>query len=103
VITKNKAREGLARTVARWKAFKGSNGLYLKPKMFDRWRAFVQFKKLVRFHLYNMHNKLKPVKADLSIAFNRWKFSTGKSHIALNGLDKSVLEAKCADNARKVS
>ena len=28
---------------------------------------------------------------------------TGKSHTALNGLDKSVLVAKCADNYRRVN
>lgn len=46
---------------------------YLLPKMFDRWRMFVKIRKLVGYLLRNLENKLKPVKADLSVAFNRWK------------------------------
>lgn len=102
-ITKDKAKEGLARSIARWKAYKGANSAYLKPKMFDRWVAFVKFRKLMRYILNNLQNKLQPVKADLSISFNRWKYMTGKSHAALNGLDKSALVSKCADNYRKVN
>jgi len=66
--------------------------------MFDRWVAFVKFRRLLRYLGRNMMNKLQPVKADLSIAFNRWKYMTGKSHAAMNGLDKEVLVAKCAEN-----
>jgi len=57
-ITKDKAQEGVARSIARWKAYKGANSAYLKPKMFDRWVAFVKFRKLMRYHLKNMLNKL---------------------------------------------
>jgi len=45
--------------------------------MFDRWRAFVKMRRLLRYILRNMENKLKPVNADMSIAFNRWKFAQG--------------------------
>lgn len=88
--------------MARWKAYKGANSAYLKPKMFGRWVLFVKMRKLVKYHLNNMQNKLTPVKADLSIAFNRWQFQTGRSHLALNGLDKEVLIAKAAEAQRKV-
>jgi hypothetical protein len=49
-----------------------------------------------------MENRLQPVKADLSIAFNRWKYNTGNSHKRLNGKDKKELVAKCADNHRNL-
>ena len=45
--------------------------------MFDRWKEYVKMRKLLRYILRNMENKLKPVTADMSIAFNRWKFAQG--------------------------
>ena len=41
--------------------------------MFDRWRTFVKMRKLVGYLLNNMENRLKPVNADMSICFLRWK------------------------------
>lgn len=57
-ITKDKAHEGLARAISRWKHYKAANSAYLKPKMFDRWVAFVKFRKLMRYLLNNCLNKL---------------------------------------------
>jgi len=65
----------MARVVARMKHVGGDR--YLKPKMFERWLQYVHMRKLLRYLLRNIENKLKPVKADLSIAFNRWKFGMG--------------------------
>lgn len=56
--------------------------------MFDRWRFYVKMRKLVRYLLRNIENKLKPIKADLSIAFNRWKYNENSY---LNGIDKKDL------------
>lgn len=44
-------------------------------RMFDRWRMFVKIRKLVRYIITNMENKLQPRKADLAYVFNRWKFN----------------------------
>jgi hypothetical protein len=44
-----------------------------------------------------MCNKLQPVKADLSIAFNRWKFD--KRHL-LCGHEKEDLIQMCEKNNR---
>lgn len=71
--------------------------LYLKPKMFDRWRMFVKQRKLIGYLLSNMENKLQPEKVDLSVAFNRWKYS--KKHL-LAGIDRKQLMAKCANDSR---
>jgi hypothetical protein len=59
---------------------------YLLPKMFDRWRMFVKIRRLVGYLLKNLENKLKPVRADLSVAFNRWR----KHQLSiLSGIDKN--------------
>jgi hypothetical protein len=79
----------MAKTIARLRHVDGDT--YLKPKMFDRWRQFVHMRKLLRYILRNMENKLKPVKADLSIAFNRWKFRMIKKNDILNGVDRGLM------------
>ena len=87
----------LARSIARMRHYTKQGDLYLKPKMFDRWRMYVKIRKLVRHVLANMEAKLHPTKADLSIAFNRWKYS--KQHL-LAGIDRKNLAAKCANDDR---
>jgi len=48
--------------------------------------------------LRNLENKLKPVKADLSIAFNRWKYRMITKNDELDGVEKVDL---VKDLARK--
>jgi len=57
----------------------------------------VKMRKLLTYILRNMCNKLQPVKADLSIAFNRWKFD--KRHL-LCGHEKEDLIQMCEKNNR---
>lgn len=73
IAVEAKAKESLARVIQRMRHFTKVGDAYLLPKMFDRWRMFVKIRKLVGYLLRNLENKLKPVKADLSVAFNRWK------------------------------
>ena len=47
----------LARSVARMKHYTEDNDLYLKPKMFDRWKMFVKMRKLVRHWLQYIENR----------------------------------------------
>lgn len=68
-----KAKELLAKSVGRWKCMNGSDD-YLKPKMFDRWRRFVAFRKVVKHWLDFMANRQHHEKADMSYMFNKWKF-----------------------------
>lgn len=81
------------------KHFTVLNDNYLKPRMFDRWKKYVKIRKLIRYLLNNMENRLCPNKADLSIAFNRWKYSHLKFN--LQGQSKEHLLLKCVRNARK--
>lgn len=47
---------------------------------------FVKIRRLVGYLLKNLENKLKPVRADLSVAFNRWR----KHQLSiLSGIDKN--------------
>lgn len=78
--------------------------------MFDRWKTYVKMRKLLHYILRNMENKLKPVNADMSIAFNRWKFAQGaffqvqkNKQQGLNGIDRSNLVRRCAENTQRIS
>ena len=42
--------------------------------MFDRWRRFVKFRKIVKHWLDFMTNRQEHEKADMSHMFNKWKF-----------------------------
>ena len=68
---------------------------YVKPKMFDRWRMYVQMRRLVKYLLLSTENKLLPVKSDLTIAFYKWKTKFTASNKALNGLDRQILIDRC--------
>ncbi len=48
-------------------------------------------RKLLRYILRNIENKLQPVKADLSVAFNRWKFRIVQKNENLDGIDRGLL------------
>lgn len=71
---RGRTKEYLARTITRMQHYDSKDGdKYLKPKMFDRWKLFTRVRKLIRYLLNNMENRMQPVKADLSVAFIRWK------------------------------
>lgn len=70
---KLRGQDLLSKSIGRWKHWNGTDD-YLKPKMFDRWRRFVHFRKIVKHWLDFMTNRQLHVKADLSHSFNKWKF-----------------------------
>jgi hypothetical protein len=47
-------------------------------------------RKLLRYILRNIENKLNPVRADLSIAFNRWKYRIVQKNEDLDGVDRGL-------------
>ena len=51
-----RSNELLARSIARMKHWNGTDD-YLKPKMFDRWRRFVKFRKIVKHWLEFLTNR----------------------------------------------
>ena len=69
----DKGLELLRRSIGRWKCWNGTDD-YLKPKMFDRWRRFVQMRRIVKHWLNFLTNRQQHVKADLGHCFNKWKF-----------------------------
>jgi hypothetical protein len=75
IWVKDRGHELLSRSVARMRHFTKDQDQYLKPKMFDRWRKFVQIRKLIRYLLNNIENSLHVKRADLHQAFRRWKKS----------------------------
>jgi len=93
----------LSRSVARIKHYTEKDDIYLKPKMFDRWRFYVKMRKLVRYLLRSMENKLTPVKSDLEVAFRRWKARHENSDKILNGLEKAQLIVRSCVNDESLS
>ena len=57
-MSKDRVKEQMERTRARWLAFGGGDDDYLKPKMFDRWRQYVKMRKMVGSTLNLMENRL---------------------------------------------
>ena len=68
-----KSLELISRSIGRWKHWNRTDD-YLKPKMFDRWRRFIQFRKIVKHWLDFITNRQQHQKADMSYCFNKWKF-----------------------------
>ena len=69
--------------------------MYLKPKMFDRWRFFVKMRKLTKHWLNYIENRLTPVKADMARAFDIWKYNLGRKNKTLHqGLDIDYLRRR---------
>ena len=60
---------------------------------------FVKFRKLFRYLLRNLENRLQPTKSDISLAFTRWKYH--KWHI-ICGMDIGYLCDRSDNNARKL-
>jgi hypothetical protein len=87
--SKDFSKNLISKTIACFNHVTGDS--YLIPKMFDRWRQFVHMRKLLRYILRNIENKLQPLKADLSVAFNRWKFRILQKNENLDGVDRGLL------------
>ncbi len=47
--------------------------LYVKPKLFDRWKEFVHMRKLYRYWLSFVEKRAQLVRSDLHFAFDKWK------------------------------
>ena len=93
--------ELMARAIARWKHGE-ENDKYLLPKMFDRWRQFVKMRKLVGFILRNMENRLQPCKADMSYAFNLWKYGAARSLAKLGGKTQAEKKVQMINNQKEL-
>jgi len=62
----------------------------------------VKLRKLVGFLLNNMENRLQPCKADLSSAFNKWKFFTGETKTELKATTRNEQQHLYVNNLNKL-
>ena len=104
-ITERASEKGLElinKSIGRWKNWNGSDD-YLKPKMFDRWRRYVQMRKIVKYWLDFITNRQQHQKSDMSHCFNKWKFfySDKQNHLQKRThaqlMNRGVLAAKRLD------
>ena len=72
--------------------------LYLKPKMFDRWREYIHMRKLFRYWLSFTEKRSKLVKSDLHYAFDRWKRFHPVKHQKLTVFSKKELNKRAIKN-----
>ena len=79
-----KSLEKMAKVVGRWKHYTYEDDKYLIPKMFDRWRQWIQLRKIVKHWLDFIGNKQNNTKADLQHAFGKWKFMRADEQNILN-------------------
>jgi hypothetical protein len=61
----------MVKAVRRFQHF--NRDLFTKPKLFDRWRAFVHAKRLFKYWLRFVDKRSEPIKADMHYAFDKWK------------------------------
>lgn len=93
----------MSRAVARLKHYTMEDDKYLIPKMFDRWKMLIKLRKLVKHWLHFIANRQKPIKADLSVFFNRWKYKFGEKQVALSHMTREELQARCVKAAEKAN
>jgi len=77
--------------------------LYVVPKMFDRWKLFVKMRKLAKHWMEYIGNRQQNVKADLAVAFDRWKYAHGRAENALSRRNKDYLEERALLAARRLN
>mmetsp|Transcript_23761 Transcript_23761/g.29564 ORF Transcript_23761/g.29564 Transcript_23761/m.29564 type:complete len:133 (+) Transcript_23761:4587-4985(+) len=103
-VAHNANRKGLeliARSVARWKHMNGTHD-YLKPKMFDRWRAFIKMRKIVRHWLEFITNRQEHKKADLSYCFLKWKHFFADKQNCLQRKTRAQLKTRAVLAAKRL-
>ena len=65
---------------------------------------YIKMRRLVRYLLKGMENRLAPVKSDLVVAFSRWKAKFENSNRILSGIDRiDLIVRNCSneDNLRR--
>jgi hypothetical protein len=48
--------------------------LYLMPKTLDRWKKWVQHRKMFKYWLNHMNKMVDRKTSDINWAFNKWKY-----------------------------
>ena len=76
--------------------------LYVKPKAFDRWRMFVQMRKLYKYYLNMAAKRSEFIKSDLHHAFDKWRNYYPTNYEKLAKLKKWQLDRRIMRNGNKL-
>jgi len=76
---------------------------YVIPKMFDRWRLYVKMRKMMLHWMHYIGNRQQPVRSDLAVAFDRWKYAHGKAQSLLSRRPKAYLDQRCILAAKRLN
>jgi hypothetical protein len=76
--------------------------MYLKPKMFDRWRAFVEARKRFKYWFQWVEKRAEFGKSDLHQAFDRWKRAHGLRKQKLTVENKQELNKRAVQNSKEL-
>ena len=89
----------LAKAIGVWRNADGSDN-YLYAKMFARWKKFTQMRKIIGHWLDFMENRQSHIKADLSHAFNKWKYFYSDQQNKLQKCNFAELKRRAAMAAK---
>ncbi len=90
----------LAKAIARMQHY--NDDLYVKPKMFDRWRQYVHLRRLFRYWGNYVNKRSEFIKCDIAVAFDRWKNYEQASRRNLEQLPREELEHKVLNAQSKM-
>ena len=72
---------------------------YVMPKMFDKWKNYVHTKKLFRYWLGFAFKRGENGRADIAIAFDRWKNYDIKQKRMLSSMNRYNIEKRMIKNS----
>lgn len=81
-LTNKRVRGLMAGAVARLQHH--ADGDPEKYVCFDRWKLFVKIRKIAKHWMMYIANRQQPVRADLTYAFDKWKYSHSRSENVLS-------------------
>ena len=73
---------------------------YLKAKVWDKWRAYLHMRKLFKYWLGFAEKRGEFLKADLHIAFDKWKRCYPEKRKRLEQMKKEELQKKMLTNQK---
>lgn len=97
-----KSLDTIAKVIGRWKHYTYDGDKYLIPKMFERWRQWIQLRKIVKTWLDFIGNKQNHVKADMQHAFNKWKYMSSDEQNALQKNQLAKLQRRAVMAAKRL-
>ena len=95
----------IRRTIGHWRAFTLAipDDTRLLPISMNRWREYVQRRKIIKHWLDFITIRNEPFKADLKRAFDKWKFHFNGKDAFLNKQHKDYIVNRCIQSQKELN